>query len=82
MLGHHFRRILDGITRLFIGTGLLQHMGCEGAVRPMRTSLCYPNPTYPLGIEKAAPLGESGGATGLEIVPAGEGALSVEVVVD
>ena len=29
-----------------------------------------------------APLGESGGATGLEIVPAGGGALRVEKVVD
>ena len=29
-----------------------------------------------------APLGESGGAAGLEIVSAGERALSIEVVVD
>ena len=34
------------------------------------------------GRAELTPLCESGGATGLEIVPAGEGALSVEVVVD
>ena len=33
------------------------------------------------GRAELTPLGESGGAAGLELVPAGEGALSVEVVV-
>ncbi len=35
-----------------------------------------------LGSAEMTPLRESGGATGLEIVPVGEGAVSVEQVVD
>ena len=38
-----------------------------GAVRQMRTSLRYPNPTLGSGSEKAAPLSQSGGAVGLVV---------------
>ena len=53
-----------------------------GAVRQMRNSLRYPYPTAVSGGEKAAPLGESGGAGQLVGVAVLEVALSRKVVVD
>jgi hypothetical protein len=53
-----------------------------GAVRRMRTSLRYPNPTCRSGNEKAAPLGESGGSGLLVGVAVLEVALRWKVVVD
>ena len=53
-----------------------------GAVRLMRTSLRYPSPTFQSGSEKAAPLGESGGAGLLVGVAILEVALRRKVVVD
>ncbi len=29
MLGHHVRRVLDGVARLLVGPGLFQNMGRE-----------------------------------------------------
>ena len=54
----------------------------NGAVRRMRTSLRLPNPAGVSGREKAAPLGESGGAVELVVVAVLEMALRWEVVVD
>ena len=53
-----------------------------GAVRRMRTSLRYPSPTYRSDSEKAAPLGESGGAGLLVGIAILEVALRWKVVVD
>jgi hypothetical protein len=57
-------------------------MARTGAVRRMRTSLRYPYPTCRSGSEKAAPLGESGGAGLLVGVAVLEVALRRKVVVD
>ena len=54
----------------------------EGAVRLMRTSLCFPYPTCRSGSETAAPLGESGGAGLLVGDAVLEVALRRKVVVD
>ena len=53
-----------------------------GAVRQMRTSLCFPYPTAVSGGEKAAPLGESSGAGQLVGVAVLKVALRRKVVVD
>ena len=53
-----------------------------GGVRLMRTSLCYPSPTYRSGSEKAAPLGKSGGAGLLAAVTVLKVALRRKVGVD
>ena len=58
------------------------HARGEGAVRRMRTSLRFPYPAEPSGREKAAPLGESGGAGLLVGVAVLEVALRWKVVVD
>ena len=54
----------------------------RGAVRQMRSSLRYLYPTFVSGGEKAAPLGESGGAGLLVGVAVLEVALRRKVVVD
>jgi hypothetical protein len=61
---------------------VLVHNGSWGAVRRTRTGLRYPYPTRHSGSEKAAPLGESGGAGQLVGVAILEVALRREVVVD
>ena len=54
----------------------------RGAVRRLRTSLRYPYPIFGSGGQKAASLGESGGAVELVVVAALEVALRRKVVVD
>ena len=53
----------------------------RGAVKRMRTSLCYPNPAAVSGRQKAAPLSESGGAGRLVGVAVLEMAFRRKVVV-
>lgn len=66
-------------ARVALGPG---EMGQDGAVRRMRTSLRYPNPSYRSGSKTAAQLGESGGAGLLVCVAILEVALRWKVVVD
>ena len=54
----------------------------DGAVKRMRTNLCYPKPGFRSGSEKTAPLVESGGAGLLGGVAVLEVALRWKVVVD
>jgi hypothetical protein len=51
-----------------------------GAVRQMRSSLRYPNPTFASGGENAAPLDESSDTVDLEERQAGEAAFLAEVI--
>jgi hypothetical protein len=53
-----------------------------GAVRQMQTSLCFPFPAPMSGREKAAPLGESGGAGLFVVVAVLEVPLRRKVVAD
>lgn len=61
---------------------ILEASSDDGAVRRMRTSLRYPNPGYRSGGEKAAPLGENGGAGLLVGAAVLEVSLRWKVVVD
>jgi hypothetical protein len=53
-----------------------------GAVRQMRTSLCFPRAGLILGREQVAPLCESGGAGLFEVIAVLEVTLRRKVVVD
>ncbi len=78
------RKLADfhGVREVVAYSGYDELIASDGAVRRMRTSLRYPNPTYRSGGEKAAPLAESGGAGLFVGVAILEVALRRKVVVD
>jgi hypothetical protein len=80
-LGRSDRKHVERAAPVF-GWNVLRDSSLNSAVRRMRTSLRYPYPLVRLGSEKAAPLGESGGAGLLVGVAVLGVALRWKVVVD
>ena len=69
----------DAADKLVMG---IKRKTRKGAARQMANQSRLGEWRCPLGGEKTAPLGESGGTIGLEVVSAGEAAFQVEMVRD